>query len=70
MTKEESNERTSVGSTDTHLNVEFDLDEKTQKAIIECIQRTGKVSLQLRPVGASQLPGRGLLEGVEGKLID
>jgi hypothetical protein len=70
MAKEESNQRASAGQTDAHLNVEFDLDEKTQKEIIECIQRTGKVSLQLRPVGASQLPGRGLLDGVEGKLID
>ena len=72
MAKNENNEheRASAKMADAHLNVQFDLDEETQKAIIECIQRTGKVSMQLRPVGTSHLPGRGLLDGLEGVIID
>jgi hypothetical protein len=49
---------------------EFELDEEQQKALLECIKRTGKVTLNLRSSGTSKLPGRGLLDDVDGELID
>lgn len=70
MAQKSEGRRASATSTDSHLEVNFELDEETQKEIIDCIRRTGKVSLQLRSAGVSKLPGRGTLDDVEGKLID
>lgn len=69
MAKEESG-RTKVKASSGAYAVEFELTEAQQKAIAECIQKTGKLTLNLRSAGVSKLPGRGLLDDVDGELID
>lgn len=51
-------------------SLDFELDERQQKAVADCIRRTGKLTLRLSRVGTSRLPGRGLLDDVDGELID
>lgn len=49
---------------------EFELDDEQRSAVVDCIRRTGKLSLRLTRTGVSRLPGRGLLDDVDGELID
>ena len=62
--------RTQVTSSNREISFDFDLDEEQKKAVIECIRTAGKVSIKLGPAKISKLPGRGLLDDTEGKLID
>lgn len=49
---------------------EFELDQEQRSAVVDCIRRSGKLTLRLTRVGVSRLPGRGLLDDVDGELID
>jgi hypothetical protein len=49
---------------------EFEFDEEQRSAVADCIRRSGKLTLRLTRVGVSRLPGRGLLDDVDGELID
>jgi hypothetical protein len=68
MASKEDRERTKVPSTSKGFT--FELSEEQRKAVIECIRETGKLSVNLRNVGVSKLPGLGLSDDVEGELID
>jgi hypothetical protein len=70
MASEKTPEHTEVNSTETELSFDFELDEEQQKAVIDCIRKNGKVSIKLGSPSISKLPGRGLLDDTEGKLID
>jgi len=65
-----SKDEIGVAASSVQSHFEFELDEATRKEIIQCIEKTGKISLQLQSAGISKLPGRGALNDVEGKLID
>jgi hypothetical protein len=62
--------RTKVQASAGALTIDFELDKEQQKAVAECLARTGKLTLNLRKAGVSKLPGRGLLDDVDGELID
>lgn len=59
-----------VRSSDSFHNLEFELTDSQREALIECVKKTGKISLRLNPKNISKLPGRGLLDDVDGELID
>jgi hypothetical protein len=59
-----------IQSSDSFHNLEFELSESQREALIECVKKTGKISLRLNPKNISRLPGRGLLDDVDGELID
>ncbi len=63
-------ERTEVQSSAKELSLEFELDEMQQKTVMECIRKTGKISIKLGTPSVSKLPGRGQLDDTDGKLID
>ena len=66
--KSDDRERTKVQSSAKGFT--FELNEEQRKAVIECIQTTGKLSINLRNVGVTRLPGGGLADDTEGELID
>ncbi len=68
MSSGDDQERTKVPATSKALT--FELNEQQREAVIECIRKTGKLSVNLRNVGVSKLPGLGLSGDVEGELID
>ncbi len=70
MATEKSPDRTEVKSSTAEISFEFEIDEEQQKAVIDCIRKSGKVSIVLGKPSISKLPGRGLLDDTEGKLID
>ena len=59
-----------IKASSIHSQVEFTLTEEQKEAVIECIKRTGKVTIQLRSAGTTQLPGRGVGIDFDGDLID
>ena len=62
--------RLKVSSSQKFYNIDFELSEEQGKALMECLKKNGKISLRLNRKGISQLPGRGLLDDVDGELID
>jgi len=68
MAGKDDRERTKVPSSSKGFT--FELTEEQRKAVIECIRETGKLSVNLRHVGVTRLPGVGLSDDVEGELID
>ena len=68
--KNRDSERTEVKSSLKEVSLEFELDEEQQKAVMDCIRKSGKISIKLGSPRVSKLPGRGLLDDTEGKLID
>lgn len=68
MAKNDDDSRVRVPTSEKGL--EFALDAEQQKAVTDCIRRSGKLTLRLTRVGDSRLPGRGLLDDVDGELID
>lgn len=70
MANQKIPERTEVRSSESEVSFDFELDEEQQKAVIDCIRKHGKVSIKLGRPSISKLPGRGLLDDTEGKLID
>lgn len=62
MAKErEERQRFPVTST-TRTEVELRLDDKQREGIIDCLRRTGRLSIRLEPSGVTQLAGGGQAE--------
>ena len=70
--KKENGDRTEVPATGSERTLEFSLSEKEKKAVIDCIEKRGKLSVVLTELGQVDLGGGGL-EGAydgPGKLKD
>ena len=63
-------DRIKVRSSDSFHNIDFELSPDQTEALIECGKKRVKISLRLNKTTISRLPGRGLLDDVDGELID
>lgn len=52
----ESDRKRIRATTQTRTEIDFTLDQEQQKAVIDCIQRSGKLSVRFEPVGETNLP--------------
>lgn len=68
--KKPSARRLKVKSKEQFYSIDFEIGPEQTKALLECIRKNGKISLRLNSKTTSKLPGRGMLDDVDGELID
>lgn len=45
-----------TAKTTTRTEIDFELDAEQQKAVIDCIKRSGRLSVRFQPTGKTRIP--------------
>jgi hypothetical protein len=56
MAQEDDQIRAALKPSEVHTDIEFPIDPKESEAVIDCIRRTGKITIRFQDVGLSTLP--------------